>query len=732
VRGAHRLRAALLAGLLCLVVAAPARGEWRPVAVPGGHVQHVAVADADTWLLQAAPGEPRFEVTDDAGASWAPLQIAGYPTAFVAGAAADDTFRALAWREGAPSGFEAQVFRVGPDGSVAPLGAALTGIGVSIFSTGAAVAEDGTTWVPFEEEASGDFKLRVVGGDGGTTTTTLPEVGATAAWGVERTALGLRLLRYEQEGFSVAFAGTYRLDGAGQVVPAEPHPVSLVDGELWLASTGRASWDGGVHWSETALPPTVPRAPSPGGMPRLLGTAGRLVERHSPFLFRGTGLQRPGVVQPGLVDAGSALVTWSEDAIYVHSGALPPPPAAIGSLEADTQQMLDRANLFRADAGLPPLIGDALVSQAARNHSNYLALNPSSLQAGSFHHETPGTPGYTGEGPSQRCEAVGTTCSGEVGFSPGAVDPVGGWLATPFHRPLLGSPQAGVVGAAQPDGGAAVMNSQYPLPNELVRPFGYPNGLWRGDSGFFGEIPDPVAICNEDGQAISEPVGIAVTLYLPTQEGTVTSIAVRRGGGSPLPGCLLRGSDPDGDATGMFVLDDPLEPGQDYLVSALWNPGPEFRPGGVAVPAATLAHEWSFAYRPEAGGEEVLALGGARRRCFGRRVTLAGTGRRDVLRGSKRPDVIAGLGGNDVIRGLGRRDLVCGGPGHDRIFGGKGGDRLAGEGGRDRLYGGAGRDRLAGGPARDRLYGGPGVDRLLGGRARDLLRGGGPKNRLRQ
>ena len=33
--------------------------------------------------------------------------------------------------------------------------------------------------------------------------------------------------------------------------------------------------------------------------------------------------------------------------------------------------MLARATGLRADAGLPPLIGDALLAKAARNHANY-------------------------------------------------------------------------------------------------------------------------------------------------------------------------------------------------------------------------------------------------------------------------------------------------------------------------------------------------------------------------
>lgn len=701
-------------GLVALLaLAPPASGDWQPMPVPGGHVQDVGVADADTWLVQTGPLAPDFSFTENGGASWVPAQIVDFPSARLVGAAADGSFRVLAWRESALGSYELQVFRVGAGGVVTPLGPAIADVGFSIFSAAAAVSEDGTTWVPFEDTVAGAHKLAAIAGDGALVTTILPGTATTSYWQAEKTAFGLRLLRYGPEGsFSPVFKETYRLDGTGQAVPAERYPVSLVDGEFWFSSMGRASWDGGAHWSETGLHDAIPRAPSPGGMPRFLGGGRQVAERYSPFLFRWTGLQWPGKFWLGIVDAGGALVSWSEDSIYVHAGALPPPPAAIGALEADTLNMLARANLFRADAGLPPLTGDAAISQASRNHSRYLFLNPEQKD---FHNETPGRAGFTGEGPGARCDALGATCSSEVVYSAGQPDPVGGWLATPFHRNLPGSPQTRVVGAARVEGGASVMNSHFAGQNVLIRPFGYPHGLWRGDAGFSGEVPDPVKICQELGHSIEYPIGIAVTLYTPVEEGEVKAIEVRRGeNGAALPGCLLSNVDVDGDATGTFVLDDPLEPGQAYGVRATWNPGPEMRVGGVAVPAADLTYEWSFAFHPDGYAERSALRRHRSKRCLGRRATMEGTGKRDVLEGTRRPDAIVGLGGNDVIRGLGRGDRICGGDGRDRIFGGKGGDRLSG------------------GKGRDRLYGGPGVDQLWGGRGRDLLRGGGRRNVVRQ
>lgn len=60
--------------------------------------------------------------------------------------------------------------------------------------------------------------------------------------------------------------------------------------------------------------------------------------------------------------------------------------------------MIARANHFRAEASLPPLLGDAHLTQASENHSRYGTLNPPppADQPLSYHNETPGAPGFTG------------------------------------------------------------------------------------------------------------------------------------------------------------------------------------------------------------------------------------------------------------------------------------------------------------------------------------------------
>jgi len=583
--------------MLCLLLLpAAARADWRVVHPPAG-VLSVAVADPDTWLVERPWGccAPSYDLTVDAGASWTSLEVPGFVVGSVVGAAADGTFRIIAWRH--TDGIkESQVFKVG-QGALTPVGPVLVGE-IPLFDS-AAVDGDGATWIPRREPVQDSLVLSIVAADGSLAEIPLPDFGGTYGWEADLTVRGMRLLRFQSDPSSPSnyhyVAGTLRLGAGNELVPAEPYPVSLEDGE-WLASSrfGVSSWDGGAHWAEA--PFSVVERASAGEMPRYLRRNSVVVERHSSFLFRATGLDWPDEV-PGnyAVDSGSSLVAWKQDAIYVHDLPLPPRPRIQGDLPPDTQRMLARADLFRADAGLPPLVGDGRISAAARNHSTYTTLNPTEASS-SAHQETSGSPGFTGVAAWDRCEAVGTTCNSEVIYSPGVSDPVGGWLATIYHRPLLGSPVATVVGAAEVPGGWAVANGGADE-NLLVAPFGYPVGRWRGDPGFSGEFPDPVSACRYSGQNVDYPLGIAVSLYLPSDHGHVSRLEVRRRGSPiPLPGCLLQ--DYDGEQpVGVFLLDDPLVPGATYDASAQWNPGFGGAHGSAAGP--DLGYDWSFNFDPD-------------------------------------------------------------------------------------------------------------------------------------
>lgn len=598
--GALTARSALvvcLVALCALLFVGAAQADWRSLPSPGGQIHGMEVADAHTWLLQTGPpeccGSETLEATGDGGLSWTPISIGEYADATLTGPAPDHSFRVVGLKFGSVS--ELQVFKVTAEGAV-PLGPVIE---TNMEKMGTpATDDDGSTWIPIYSEADHAYELKVVGADGTTFTAALPADVSAPSWTAVHTAFGVRLVRTDAESIAHhALAGdTFKLNAQHEVVPAERFPVDFADGQVWLSTYEHASWDAGGHWTEGRFPRAVPGAP---GLPRrYLTSEGKIAERYSPSLFRYTGLELPeGVLSGSLVDAGSALVAFSSSAVYVFEGSLPSLPLEVGTLPAEAKALIARADLFRADAGLPPLTADAKISQASYNHSLYTALNKGDPYLG--HGEAPGKPGYTGAEPPGRCLAVGTSCNSEVIYSPVA-DPIAGWLATPFHRPLLGAPQAGVVGAGQAEGGWTVMDGASST-NLLIKPFGYPVGRWRGEDGFSGESPDPVAQCQARGEAISYPVGIAVSLYLPSEFASVTRIAVRkRGSADVLPGCLVSDTVTGGDIVGSLVLADPLVSGQTYDVHAEWNTGPDSLPGGVSGSGATLGEDWSFTYLPDA------------------------------------------------------------------------------------------------------------------------------------
>jgi hypothetical protein len=710
-----------------LGVPATATAAWSSAPGPGGDISSLAVADADSWLAKVHCCQPEFAVTDDAGQNWTPILLPDFDEASIAGAAADGSFRLVAWDALSSEADEMQVLRVDSSGLVEPVGAAIADVSSSTSHTAFGITPEGSTWIPFRRLSDSQFELRTVAADGSDESIDLPLGGSTLRWATEQTVFGPRLLRYGSGGL---FLGTYAVFGEA-AVPAEPYPVGYVDGDFWLSEPfTRVSWDAGAHWTESDSGRPVPRSPGLGS-PRYLYGAGGIASRYSNELFRRSGLGWPaGVPQGRVTDAGEALVAWGSDEILVHQGDLPPLSSAIGQLEPDTQAILDRANQLRADAGLPPLVADAQVSQAARNHSLYTFLNGTN-GAGSLsaHDEIEGLPGFTGGHFTARCEFVGTTCSEEIMFGSGEVDPAAGWLATVYHRPLLGSPKSGVVGIARVAGGASVAEYHSPA-NIQLEPVGYPSGVWRGAAGFIGEIPDPVDRCAEAGQPISYPIGIAITLYSPVpygysfNPGPVTSIEVhRRGHAEALPGCLLGIDYGDTGTAGMFVLDDRLIAGETYDAHGVWNTGTDVRGAGTLVPGAEMSYAWSFVFHPDAPvDEETTPRSRHRVTCGGLRATLIGSGKRDRLRGTRRRDVIAALGGNDLIHGLDGNDVLCGGGGRDRIYGQNGRDRIYGQNGPDGIYGQRGRDRLYGGRGRDRLWGGPSRDLLRGGRGQDSER----------
>ena len=612
--------------LAALALAAPslADADWRQLPSPLPSMFSLTVASSESWMAQGSGGASPFEVTADGGAHWTGVSVPGYSSFFVAGAAADGSFRVVGVNNLSQESQVSQVFKIEPTGTIEAIGPVIHGYG-QIFGD-VATSPSGECWVPHREAGGSGDVLTIVAADGSSTDVPLPPGAAANGYRARSTALGMRLLRFIPYGAgSETYGGqTYRVE-AGAALPAEAYPVSIAVGGWELSDEfGRGSWDGGATWGEEESVGVVPRTPGLG-MPRYLTVRGGVIaEPYSGSLYRETGTAWPAGAPTNYVADAGPLIAWSSSAIFVDEGGLAPLPTTIGELQPDAQRLLARADLFRADAGLPPLTGDAQVSAASRNHSVYTALNPSQAND-DLHDEESGLPGFTGGDPESRCAAVGTYCNSEVMYSPGFPDPVGGWLASIYHRPLVGSPEAGIVGAGEVTGGWSVMDARGPV-NVEVGPFGYPVGRWRGESGFSGEIPDPVAACTAEGQPIAYPIGIAVSLYLPNRHGSVVAIHVHKQGEvADQSGCLLSDDTEDGKVMGAFILDEPLVPGQTYEATAVWNPGPDELLGVASRASANLTYSWSFNFDPDgaAGSTELHETKGCARPTLGRVASTA-------------------------------------------------------------------------------------------------------------
>lgn len=248
----------------------------------------------------------------------------------------------------------------------------------------------------------------------------------------------------------------------------------------------------------------------------------------------------------------------------------PPPLPAGDPVPADSQAMVDEANRIRAQLNLVPLISDARIAQAAQNHAHYWTLNDGGAGLAA-HDEISGNPGFTGEGPSQRCQFAGYpgTCSEVMHSISDPVAAVRSWIATAFHRSWFAYPGVSRVGGGRSTGTwPVVMNAD--TAGYLGRPFGYPVGNYDLPLEFSGEIPDPAKVLCPG--KISAPYGAAITVAMPDGFGGITSTA------SPFAVKTWTVTGPQGPVTGcsrdgIFLPDDALQTGSDYKATVEWaNP----------------------------------------------------------------------------------------------------------------------------------------------------------------
>jgi|GEM_PF-721439 len=217
---------------------------------------------------------------------------------------------------------------------------------------------------------------------------------------------------------------------------------------------------------------------------------------------------------------------------------------ALGALAADEKAAaLTEVNRTRQLVGLPTVVINAQLNQAAQAHADYLQANVNGIS----HDETPGLPGFTGATPSARLSAAGYAYSAmnEVisGGDTSGQKAVQGLVQAIYHRFGILAPAVAEVGIGQ---GAALGK----FPNVVIE-FGatfanavtMPQG-WLGTYPVDGqtgvvrdflsdtESPDPVASQNRVGYPVSIHAAANDTLL-------VTSFTLKPVGGAPVQVQLL-------------------------------------------------------------------------------------------------------------------------------------------------------------------------------------------------
>lgn len=406
-----------------------------------------------------------------------------------------------------------------------------------------------------------------------------PDGGAWSLWRFDLNARAVTQVAqggactFSEDGHPRSYDHPLHVDSDGRVFIVESPSTRLVvdSGTLvsvplppFAVSAGATLSEGGVGGEGWTLRRDVQALPGHPNYAVFPGYYAGLVRNFAEGMWAPTGRQwaatvSGGVLLPAVDGRRLEFVGGPLDAALLLPGDPQP---------TDSADMINEANRMRAAVGLLPLIGDAKIAQAAHNHSVYWTLNQSH---GSSHWETPGTPGFTGADPSERCAAVGAVCGAEVmysGMEKGS-DAVQGWIATAFHRGLLMNSGVYRVGGGLALPGPAVMDAAGSLWSAPVgKPFGYPRGTYTGPLSYSGEIPDPASYCS--ARSISAPFGTAISIQLPgLSDDAPDHVSVREVGGHEVAGCLL--SQMDEFDPVVFQPDDALRPATTYEATATWQ-----------------------------------------------------------------------------------------------------------------------------------------------------------------
>ena len=267
---------------------------------------------------------------------------------------------------------------------------------------------------------------------------------------------------------------------------------------------------------------------------------------------------------------GGGSDTAQAQPVVIPTG--PGAPAATGVTRTDG---LNWINYRRAQAGLPVLAQNALVDQAAQNHSDYQRLNDQIT-----HTEEPGKPGFTGVTLGDRLRAAGYTFSG--GFAYGEIISAtttnsGFYMAEElvtaiYHRFVMFEPKFKEIGtgAASVNGGYHYFTANLAATNGLGPGLGKNRvTVWPYDGqaqvppNFMSdyEDPDPVPEANEVGYPVSVHADLDVVL-------ATTSFTVReRGSGTALSAKLVNNGTATNPPSAVSIIPlAPLKGGTTYDV----------------------------------------------------------------------------------------------------------------------------------------------------------------------
>jgi hypothetical protein len=276
---------------------------------------------------------------------------------------------------------------------------------------------------------------------------------------------------------------------------------------------------------------------------------------------------------------------------------------------AGSSQWLNELNRYRAAVELPPVTEDPALSDGDLKHARYVALNcPNRAAIGdAMHNEDPSKPGSTPEGlAAARKSEVVPYWYPPSSLPPPATSPLmflNVWLAAPFHRASMLSPELHQVGFGefcQDHACAGVLDSseaQKPVaaPVTFARPILFPPPKYPvALTELRTEAPDPTTSCPE----YSLPAGLPISIQLGTNlEAKLSAYALMQNS-LPVEACGFDAttySNPNADQQklardrlrffGQVVIlpRQPLDRGATYQVSATVNDHP---------------YQWSFTVSP--------------------------------------------------------------------------------------------------------------------------------------